>query len=126
VASAPPSFGRSIATPTPRRSIAIISSEIAVTNRADSARYEITVDGDLVGFVTYRLQPGVITFRHAEIDSAREGDGLGSRLVADALDDARARGLAVRPLCPFVAFFIETHPEYADLVAAGDSRPPAT
>jgi predicted GNAT family acetyltransferase len=79
-----------------------------------------------VGFVTYRLQPGVIAFLHAEIDSTWESGGLGSRLVADALDDARARGLAVRPLCPFVAFFIETHPEYADLVAAGDRRPPGS
>ena len=43
---------------------------------------------------------------------------LGSALVATALDDARSEGLEVVPLCPFVAAFIERHPEYQDLVAA--------
>jgi uncharacterized protein len=89
---------------------------VTVTDNPDAARYEIVVDGERAGFVTYRVAPGVITFLHAEVDPARERRGLGSRLVADALDDARARGLAVRPVCPFVVAFIETHPDYADLV----------
>jgi uncharacterized protein len=93
-----------------------VDPEIAVTDRPESARYEITVDGDRLGFVTYRLQPGVIEFLHAEVDPTKERRGLGSRLVAAALDDARARGLAVRPYCPFVAAFIQSHAEYADLL----------
>jgi predicted GNAT family acetyltransferase len=51
-----------------------------------------------------------------------EGSGVGSALVAGALDDIRSRGLRVVPLCPFVAAFIRRHSEYADLVA----RDPAT
>ncbi|MGZ4171226.1 MAG: GNAT family N-acetyltransferase [Solirubrobacteraceae bacterium] len=91
--------------------------EIAVADNPDAARYEITVDGERSGFVTYRLSPGVIAFLHAEVDPDRERRGLGHRLVRGALDDARARGLAVRPVCPFVAWFVETHSsEYADLV----------
>jgi predicted GNAT family acetyltransferase len=94
-----------------------MGSEITVGDHPEAQRYEITVGGERAGFVTYRLSPGVIAFLHAEVDPARERRGLGSRLVADALDDARARGLAVRPVCPFVAAFIESHPGYADLVA---------
>jgi hypothetical protein len=33
------------------------------------------------------------------------------------LDDARARGDHVRPLCSFVKGWIGNHPEYADPVA---------
>lgn len=95
-----------------------MSAEIAVTDRPESSRYEITVAGDRVGLLTYRLAPGVITFQHAEIDRSMERRGLGSRLVAHALDDARTRGLAVRPHCPFVAAYIESHTDYADLVAS--------
>jgi uncharacterized protein len=91
--------------------------EITVRDNPDAARYEITADGERAGFVTYRLSPGVIAFLHAEVNPARERQGLGSRLVGGALDDARARGLAVRPVCPFVARFIETHKDYQDLVA---------
>ena len=91
--------------------------ETTVRDNPDAARYELTADGERAGFVTYRLSPGVIAFLHAEVDSARERHGLGSRLVRAALDDARARGLTVRPVCPFVAWFIETHEVYQDLVA---------
>jgi predicted GNAT family acetyltransferase len=45
------------------------------------------------------------------------GRGIGSRLVRGVLDIARAEGLKVRPLCPFVAAYIDKHPEYADLRA---------
>jgi predicted GNAT family acetyltransferase len=93
-----------------------MSQDISVADRPDASRYEITVDRQTVGFVTYRTSPGVLAFLHAEVDPDRGGEGLGTRLVRDALDDARARGLSVRPICPFVAAFIERHPQYADLV----------
>ena len=32
--------------------------EVTVTNHPDAARYEITVDGEGAGFVTYRQSPG--------------------------------------------------------------------
>ena len=43
--------------------------------------------------------------------------------VRAALDEARRQGLAVVPLCPYVAGWIRRHPEYAELLtpeAAGD------
>jgi hypothetical protein len=91
--------------------------EVTVTDNPNAERYEIAVDGDRAGFVTYRQSPGVIAFLHAEVDPSRERRGLGSALVQGALDDARARGLSVRPVCPFVAWYIETHADYQDLVA---------
>jgi hypothetical protein len=96
------------------------SDEAAIADRPERRRYELELDGRVVGLLTYRLDAaaGVIAHRHTEIDPAVGGRGLGSRLVRFALDDARARGLTVRPLCPFVAAFIEAHPEYAELVSA--------
>jgi predicted GNAT family acetyltransferase len=91
--------------------------ELSITDHPEAARYELTVDGERAGFVTYRQSPGVIAFLHAEVDPTRERRGLGSALVRGALDDARARGLAVRPVCPFVQSFIEKHTEYRDLLA---------
>jgi predicted GNAT family acetyltransferase len=94
-----------------------MSMELSVTDHPEAARYELTVDGEGVGFVTYRQSPGVIALLHAEVDPTRERRGLGSALVRGALEDARARGLAVRPVCPFVRSFIENHTEYRDLLA---------
>lgn len=90
---------------------------VQVADHPEANRYEIAEDGERVGFVTYRLAPGEIAFLHAEVDPRHERRGLGSRLVAGALDDARARGLRVRPVCPFVAAYIESHPDYRDLLA---------
>ena len=90
---------------------------VSVADLPAAKRYELTAEGERIGFVTYGLDPEVITFLHAEVDPAHEGVGWGSRLVAGALDDARARGLKVRPVCPFVAFYIERHPGYRDLLA---------
>jgi len=50
------------------------------------------------------------------VDPRLEGHGAGSLLARFALDDARRRGLAVLPFCPFMSGWIERHPEFADLV----------
>ena len=90
---------------------------VHVADAPERSRFEITVDGALAGFAEYRLRPGRITFVHTEIDDAYAGRGLGGRLARAALDDVRARGLAVRPDCPFIKGWIAKHPDYADLVA---------
>jgi predicted GNAT family acetyltransferase len=80
--------------------------------------YELYVGGERMGLIAFRDRPGRVVMVHTEVDEGLEGQGLGSRLVADALADVRARGLTVTPLCPFVAAYIRTHPEEVDLVAA--------
>jgi hypothetical protein len=87
-----------------------------VTDVPDRGRFEIEVDGAVLGFAQYRRRPGVIVFIHTEIDPAHKGEGLGTMLVTAALDTARAEGLAVLPSCPFVRDFIDGHHEYLDLV----------
>jgi predicted GNAT family acetyltransferase len=94
-----------------------MDDEITVSDVVDRSRYEARVDGKLAGFVEYQLEPGRILFLHTETEDGFEGKGVGSRLASGALDDARKRGLVVVPLCPFVAGYIERHPDYGDLVA---------
>lgn len=89
---------------------------IEIVDRRDRGRYEISVEGRLAGISTYELGHGEITFIHSEVDPAFAGRGLGSRLAAHALDDARARSLSVRPVCPFIRRYIRSHPEYQALV----------
>ena len=91
-------------------------SDLAVTDNAEAERYEIRVDGSLAGFAEYRGHTDTRTFTHTEIDERYEGQGLGSRLVRDALEDARRQGLKVLPMCPFVKAYIGRHPEFLDLV----------
>jgi uncharacterized protein len=89
-----------------------------VADNAEKRRYEILVDGEVAGASYYRDGDGVRVITHTEVGEEWEGHGLGSRLIAGALDDIRARGLSVTPICAFASAYIERHPEYQDLVAS--------
>jgi len=92
---------------------------IEIADSAEQRRYEIHVDGELAGFLQYRSHPELIELVHTEIDEEFEGHGLGSQLIAFALNDARERELAVLPFCPFVNDYIQRHRQYVDLVPEG-------
>lgn len=79
-------------------------------------RFEIRSDGATAGFAEYHRRGPAISFVHTVVEDAYAGQGLAGRLARAALDDARARGLAVLPFCPFVRGWIAKHPEYVDLV----------
>ena len=91
---------------------------MTVRDAPERSRYEIEHGGEVVGFADYRLDGNVLALPHGEVRPDLRGGSIGSQLVQETLDDARARGLTVRPLCPFVAAFVRRHPEYRDLLAA--------
>jgi uncharacterized protein len=91
--------------------------EHIVRDNPEALRYEVLRDGELVGEIDYRLERGAIVLVHTEVALAAQGEGVGGRLVAGALEDIRARGLRLVPLCPFVRAYLRRHPEQRDLVA---------
>ncbi len=92
-----------------------MTESFEVIDNPEASQFEVTVDGNLA-VAQYRLRDHVITLTHIEVPPALSGRGVASVLSRAALDQARARGLRVVPHCPFVARYIERHPEYSDLV----------
>jgi predicted GNAT family acetyltransferase/glutaredoxin len=92
--------------------------EAEVVNVPEENRYELRLDGRLIGLAAYHRRNGRIAFTHTEVDESCEGRGFGSKLASAALEDAERNGLEVVPLCPFIARYIERHPQYEPLVAA--------
>lgn len=95
-----------------------MNDDVTVRDAPDRGRFEALLDDRVVGYSQYRLRERAIEFLHTEVADVAEGMGVGSRLVRGALDAAREDGLRVVPRCPFVASYIDGHPEYADLVAS--------
>jgi predicted GNAT family acetyltransferase len=86
-----------------------------VTNEPSRQRFEFRAD-DHIAFLKYEVEGSRINLIHTEVPKELGGRGLGGKLAAFALDYAREHGLRVVPTCPFVAAYIERHPEYQDLV----------
>lgn len=94
------------------------STHVAVARSADRDRYEITVDGQQAGFTAYVDQGGQRIFYHTEIGKDFGGRGLGSTLISRTLVEARAAGLRIVPVCPFVKKYLANHHEVDDAVDA--------
>ncbi|WP_420593580.1 GNAT family N-acetyltransferase [Deinococcus sp.] len=88
-----------------------------VRNDAQESQYEL-LDGDkVIGRAEYSVSGNAVDITHTEVEDGHEGEGLGSQIAKFALDDIRAQGQQVIPTCPFIAHYIEKHPEYQDLVS---------
>lgn len=78
-------------------------------------RYEIAVDGALVGLAAYRDLRDQRVFYHTEIGEDFAGHGLAAVLVGEALADARAAGKRIVAVCPYVAKYLKKHDGFADI-----------
>lgn len=89
---------------------------IEVRNNPAESRYEVLVDGGVVGFADYRVDGNVLTAPHTEVDPEHGGKGLAGKLITQLLDDAKEAGQQVLPVCPFVSGYIKKNPQYRELV----------
>ena len=89
-----------------------------VRHNPEQSRYEISLDGEVVGIADYYPSGDALVFPHTEINAELRGRGLGEQLVRGALDDVRTAGRKIVPRCWFVAEFVEINPEYQDLVSS--------
>ncbi len=80
-----------------------------------AGRFELERDGQ-AATLDYTLAGEVLALLETEVPEALRGTGIAGALAKTALDYAREHHLTVDVICPFVAGYLETHPEYLDLV----------
>ena len=100
-----------------------MEEEPRVVDNPEQSRYELWVGSRRAGLIQYLPKEDRVLLVHTEVDPAFAGQGLGERLVAGGLEDLRARGLKLVPLCPFVRAYLRRHPDQADLVAGDPAVP---
>ena len=94
-----------------------------VTELPERERFEARDEaGTPAGVVTYQLSGNIVVYTHTEVDPAFEGQGVGSALARAVMDDARAKGRTVVPMCPFLGEWLTKHPEYDKIVARNTRR----
>ncbi|PTW99540.1 GNAT family N-acetyltransferase [Pararhodobacter aggregans] len=78
-------------------------------------RYVIRKEG-VEAELTYSITtPTLIIADHTGVPDAFRGTGAGLALVQRLVADARAEGVKIVPLCPFVNAQRRKHPEWADV-----------
>lgn len=92
-----------------------VDRDISVRNNIGENRFETAIEGQ-TAFVQYVRRVDTIWFTHTKVPHPLEGRGIGSALAKHVLDYALEHSLKVVPSCPFIAEYIELHPEYAPLL----------
>jgi predicted GNAT family acetyltransferase len=88
-----------------------------VTQEPSFRRFAVHLDS-ATAVLTYKEEGDKIYLIHTEVPAEMGGKGIGGRLAKAGLDYARENGLQVVARCPFVASYLQRHPEYQDLVRA--------
>ena len=79
-------------------------------------RYVVRLD-DVEAEMTYsRTGEHMIIIDHTSVPAALRGRGVGEALVRRGVEDARAEGRTIIPLCPFAKAQIDRHPELQDVL----------
>jgi len=79
-------------------------------------RYVALVHGHEAEMTFSRLGGASIIIDHTGVPDALRGRGVGQAVVERAVQDARAYGVTVVPLCPFAKAQIARHPEWQDVL----------
>jgi predicted GNAT family acetyltransferase len=88
---------------------------IDVERNDDLSRYEGRIDGELITVINFVRHDDVLDITHTRTRIRWRGRGLAGKVTTAALEDIRAQGRRVHPICPYTVSFLDQHPEYADL-----------
>ncbi len=88
----------------------VIEKEVS----GSKGRYVISKDGEEAELTFSITTPTLVIADHTGVPDSFRGTGAGLALVAHLVEDARASGFKVMPLCPFVNAMRKRHPEWAD------------
>ena len=90
---------------------------IELEDQGNKGRYVVRGPDGAEAEMTYtRVGESRIIIDHTGVPDAFRGQGIGARLVTRAVEDARAAGKTILPLCPFAAAQFKRHPEWADVL----------
>ena len=90
----------------------------AIVHNQVAHRFEVALPAGL-GHADYRRVGSTLHMVHTEVPDPGQNRGVAASLVAAALDYAKANGLRIVPMCPYVRAYMRKRPETHDLLAPG-------
>jgi uncharacterized protein len=91
--------------------------DIQLEDQESKGRYVLRGPGGAEAEMTFtKVGQHQIIIDHTGVPDEFRGQGIGLKLVARAVEDARKAGITVIPLCPFAAAQFRRHPEWSDVL----------
>lgn len=88
----------------------------SITDNKETGAYELAVDGQIAAGLLYSETGTRVTLLATSVYPEFRGQGNASKLLAAVLDMLRAEGRTATLTCSFATAFVQSHPEYADVV----------
>ncbi len=89
---------------------------IELEETENGGRYSVMIDGHEAEMTFSKLGEKSIIIDHTGVPDALRGRDVGQALVLRGVEDARAAGKKIVPLCPFAAAQFRKHHEWQDLL----------
>lgn len=90
---------------------------IMLDDQGSKGRYTLAGECGAEAEMTFsRASPTLVIIDHTGVPDEMRGTGAGIALVARAVEDARAGGWKILPLCPFAASQFRRRPDWADVL----------
>ena len=90
--------------------------EIIREEGKSKGRYFAVVEGHEAEMTYSRMGESTIIIDHTGVPDSLRGKGVGQALVERGVEDARAEGRKIVPLCPFAKAQIERHADWQDVL----------
>lgn len=96
-----------------------MESDVAIEHEdtGSKGRYFVKGPNGAIAEMTFtKVGERQLIIDHTEVPDAFRGQGVGLKLVTRAVEEARAAGKTIIPLCPFAASQFRRHPEWSDVL----------
>ena len=91
--------------------------EIKLEDSGSKGRYFLrSPQGEVAEMTFSKVGEHMIIIDHTDVPDVFHGQGVGLRLVTRVVEDMRAAGKKIIPLCPFANAQFRRHREWADVL----------
>ncbi|WP_318309026.1 GNAT family N-acetyltransferase [Flagellimonas crocea] len=90
-----------------------------LVDNESAKRFQFELENGDIAKIEYIKAKEKIYLTHTEVPQGHEGQGIGSELIKQTLEHIKKENWTLIPLCPFVAKYLQQHPEWKTLVMKG-------
>jgi predicted GNAT family acetyltransferase len=78
--------------------------------------FDLESEGNRIGFLSYSVDDETVVIDYVQVDPSLRGKGMGEKLVAAAVDWARATKRKVTPICSYARAVMRRTEAYHDIL----------